>query len=111
MNMPVVRFDFCYYQSMKNLLIGTDFSEASVHAAKYGCILAKQLNAEKIILLHIYQPVAIPVELPLMPPYHDEERYKQSMQRLEALQHELDHLFDLRIPFKLKTEEMALDEN
>jgi len=96
---------------MKNLLICTDFSEASVHAAKYGCVLAKQFKAEKITLLHIYQPVAIPVELPLIPPYHDEERYKESMAKLAALQRELEYMFDLRIPVKLKTEEMAFDEN
>ena len=96
---------------MQDLLICTDFSEASFHAVKYGCILAKQLRAEKITLLHIYHPTAIPVSMPLTPPYHDEARYKESMGKLVEMQHELEFTLDLEIPIRIKTEEMALDQN
>lgn len=95
---------------MKNLLICTDFSESSLHAAKYGCTLAKQFNFQSVILLHTYQPLMIPVTMPLLPPYHDEERYSDAMGQLAELRHELKYMFDLPMPIEIKTEETALDE-
>lgn len=37
---------------MKTILILTDLSEMSLHAAKYACVLANQLNSTEVILYH-----------------------------------------------------------
>ncbi len=41
---------------MKNILIPTDFSDASYRTIAYGIALSKTLNAEKIIIYNAYQP-------------------------------------------------------
>lgn len=45
---------------MQNLLILTDFSEASSYAATYGCLLARQLNICDILLYHSTEAVISP---------------------------------------------------
>lgn len=40
---------------MKNIIIPTDFTEASYHTISYGIALAKALHTERIILYHAYQ--------------------------------------------------------
>jgi len=44
---------------MKTILLLTDFSDTATHAAHYACVLAQQLNIEKIILYHSYHTEAI----------------------------------------------------
>jgi nucleotide-binding universal stress UspA family protein len=44
---------------MKTILLLTDFSNAATHAVHYACLLARQLNTQKIILYHSYHAEAI----------------------------------------------------
>lgn len=53
------------HRNMKTIVLPTDFSATASNAADYAVHFAKQVNAERIILLHAYEiPVAID---PMMP--------------------------------------------
>jgi nucleotide-binding universal stress UspA family protein len=62
-------FNYCSrlkLQTMKTILIATDFSDAGRSAALYGTELARSFNA-KVILFSAYQPVPLPVsEVPVV---------------------------------------------
>jgi nucleotide-binding universal stress UspA family protein len=42
---------------METILVLTDFSEISLHAAEYACTLSRQLNVRHIVLYHAYQVI------------------------------------------------------
>ncbi|MGC8749850.1 universal stress protein [Hydrotalea sp.] len=52
---------------MKNILVPTDFSETAKHAAIYAMEVAKQVNAEKVILYNTYQTMVTVGADPLIP--------------------------------------------
>src|ERR1700709_113265 len=54
---------------MNNILLLTDFSEASLHAGRYAALLTHQLQSERLILYNAYQ-VVMPLPVADLPdPY------------------------------------------
>lgn len=72
---------------MNLILAPTDFSKASRSAINYAAEIAKRAKA-KLVLLHVYQPVIIPSETPVVLPL-SEEIEKESMRRLRRIRYQL----------------------
>ena len=71
---------------MKTILVPTDFSENSENAQDYAIELAKITKA-KIVLLHAYQPVVVPSEVPIIIP--TEELEENTMTELHKIGKEI----------------------
>lgn len=57
---------------MKTMIIATDFSEASLHAAKYAAMLTQQISVGRMILYHSYYDM-----ITVAPPFTDSEYYSK----------------------------------
>lgn len=67
---------------MRNILVLTDFSDSSEHAARYVAALSAQLSAFRIILYHSVQPVPVVVTEPIIPqPYNEGESLNEGTYR------------------------------
>jgi nucleotide-binding universal stress UspA family protein len=91
---------------MNTILVLTDFSDVSFHAAEYACALSRQLNSKRIVLYHAYEfimpssPSAITGQLDytiLEDTYNLENNRslrENSLQRLEEVKNSLTVLVD-----------------
>lgn len=55
---------------MKTMIVATDFSEASLHAAKYAAMLTGQIPVNRLLLYHSYYDI-----ITVSPPFTDSEYY------------------------------------
>ena len=94
---------------MKKLLVCTDFSEASLHAANYACAFASDYNFRFITLLHAYQTVMPTTGLPL-DSYSPGGHYNHAMDQLKDLEQQLKSQAVKDIVFNLRAEQMSLAE-
>lgn len=86
---------------MKNILVPTDFSAASLNAVNYSLEMALSLNTD-LHILHIYQPPAsVYAELP-MPPVEMEKNLEDLEKRMEELKTKLEKRSDGKITMKME---------
>ena len=79
---------------MKKILIASDFSQASDHAALYGMELAKTFHA-RVVLFHAYQIPSPSVEGSIIIPF--EEIRNQAQKRLNDQARIINTAFDLQL--------------
>lgn len=72
---------------MNLILAPTDFSKASRSAINYAAEIAKRAKA-KLVLLHVYQPVIIPSETPVVLPL-SEEIEREGLRKLRRIRYQL----------------------
>jgi len=82
---------------MKTILVLTDFSESSRHAAEYALYIAVDIHAKVLLYNAYYVPQAAPVETGMFQAYYgDYEVYEEeSMKRLKAQTEALKSKFNL----------------
>jgi len=95
---------------MKTLLICTDFSEAALHAARYGYMLATQYGFGYITLFHAWQAIMPTTTLPLST-YEPKEMARASIEQLKKLKEDLEKLADADIQMRIRTENLSLGES
>jgi nucleotide-binding universal stress UspA family protein len=97
---------------MKTLLICTDFSDAALHAARYGCMLATKYGFGYITLFHAWQAIVTTTTLPLHT-YEDEDKEmaKASIEQLKKLKADLEKLTGDDIQIRIRTENLSLGES
>lgn len=95
---------------MKTLLICTDFSEAALHAARYGYMLATQYGFGYITLFHAWQAIMPTTTLPLGT-YEPKEMARASIEQLKKLKEDLEKLADADIQIRIRTENLSLGES
>lgn len=74
---------------MRNILLLTDFSQASLHAARYAASLTSQVSAFRIILYHSARPAAIAAEVPFAQAYYESGADDSVYRELTELKNEL----------------------
>jgi len=94
---------------MENMLIMTDFSEAALRAAEYGCELAENLQVRRIILYHAYQTFVSGTEIPVAG--DGQQVYIESMEALATLQGRLRVRVGYDIKIELLTEDIDFPLN
>jgi len=94
---------------MKTILVLTDFSSASYHAASYACLLAKQLKISNIVLYHSYQPVIAPGETNVNTG-DSESMEKEAMQALTEQTNSLQGQLPVDITINYRTDTNLLNE-
>lgn len=94
---------------MLNLLVLTDFSKASVHAAKYACQLSHSLSVRRIILFHAYQSVS-PVSVTPMAVISKEELHREYTDQLLVLADQLEPLVEPATVIDLLAEDVLLED-
>lgn len=72
---------------MKTIMILTDFSEASLHAAEFACQIAGALQAERVLLYHAYRTIIGGTEIPVA--LDSKQIYDENMQELGLLREKL----------------------
>jgi len=100
---------------MNNILLLTDFSEASLHAGRYAALLTQQLRSERFILYHAYQ-VIMPVPVSDLPTAYDlgpsmedsEVQRRKSLQELQSLYEKLRGLAYKDTIMEYRTEDANL---
>ena len=103
---------------MNNILLLTDFSEASFHAGRYAALLTQQLRSERLVLYHAYE-VAMPIpvsEIPVSPVTYPpevviedgEDQRRKSLQQLRSLYEQLRGLANEETIMEYRVEEAAL---
>lgn len=95
---------------MKTLLICTDFSESADHAARYGCMLARQYKFGAITLFHAYQMFVPPTDMAFdsSVSYAGNEPF---MEQLKSLKEELVKLTGKDITIRTRAENLTLGES
>ncbi|HTI08303.1 MAG TPA: universal stress protein [Puia sp.] len=103
---------------MNNILLLTDFSEASLHAGQYAALLTHQLRSQRLMLYHAYEvmmpiPAAdIPVSPASYPPevsaQEGEELRRSSLRALQAVYDNLRGLAYEATIMEYRTEEANL---
>jgi nucleotide-binding universal stress UspA family protein len=103
---------------MNNILLLTDFSEASLHAGRYAALLTQQFRSERLILYHAYEVMTpIPLsDIPVSPaPYPPrisvedaEEQRRTSLLELKAFYDKLRGLAYEETTMEYRTEEANL---
>jgi nucleotide-binding universal stress UspA family protein len=94
---------------MKSLLVCTDFSEASEHAAKYACMFAVQYQLRYITLFHAYQTFIPAMGLPAKG-YDNNEAYNFSVKQLKDLQEKIELLAGNKVSIKIRADDVNLGE-
>ena len=103
---------------MNNILLLTDFSEASYQAGRYAALLTQQLHSERIVLYHAYE-VAMPIpvaEIPVSPATYPpeisiddrEDQRRRSLLLLRSLYEKLRGLANEDTIMEYRAEEAAL---
>lgn len=100
---------------MNNILLLTDFSEASVHAGRYAALLTQQLQSERLILYHAYQ-VVMPLPVSDLPDSYEsrpimediETVRKKSLQDLQSLYNKLRDIAYAETIMEYKSEDASL---
>lgn len=83
---------------MQTILIPTDFSENSENALDYAIELAK-ITIAKIFLLHVYQPIVVPSEVPIIIPTEElEENSKKELHKIGKRIHQ-EHGSNLTVEY------------
>lgn len=104
---------------MNNILLLTDFSEASRHAGRYAALLSQQLRSERLILFHAYLAImplpvseiptpALGLNDPLAFTQNIEETRRRSLLELKTLYDELRKLAYEGTTIEYRTEEASL---
>ena len=98
---------------MRTLLICTDFSDSADHAARYGCMLARQYKFGSITLFHSYQMIVPPTAMAFDSSfsYAGNEPAKDAMKRLKSLKVELVKLAGKDTTIRIRTENLTLGES
>jgi nucleotide-binding universal stress UspA family protein len=103
---------------MNNILLLTDFSEASYHAGRYAALLTQQLRSERLIIYHSYE-VNMPVqvsEIPVAPGTYPPEvamedgldQRRRSLQQLRSLYEKLRGVANEKTIMEYRAEEATL---
>lgn len=95
---------------MKSLLICTDFSKPSLHAAKYGCVLARIYGFGYITLFHAYQVIMPTAGLPVTLHTIDEVE-RAALKQLEDLEKELQPVAGPEIIINVRSQDVSLGES
>lgn len=103
---------------MNTILLLTDFSEASLHAARYAAALTRQFHASRLILFHAYQ-VIMPVPVSEIPVSADtssfaensEALYNASLEGLKSLHDKLSGLINTDTVVKYRSEDIHLADS
>jgi len=74
---------------METFLIAIDFSETSLHAARYAAQLSNQLKVDKIILYHAYDILPTTADIPASVTLSDGKMQERSIELLDDLKKEL----------------------
>lgn len=99
-----------YKAKMKALLVCTDFSEPSKHAARYSCMLAREYGFSYITLFHTYKTFIPAAAVPLVP--HTEDTvYKAALKQLRELEQELQPLAGPEILISVRADNISLADN
>src|SRR5258708_19596016 len=103
---------------MNNILLPTDFSDASFHAGRYAALLTQQLRSQRLILYHAYEVMMpIPVsEIPVTPATYPpevagedgEDQRRRSLLLLRSLYEQLRGLANEGTIIEYRAEEAAL---
>jgi nucleotide-binding universal stress UspA family protein len=100
---------------MNNILLLTDFSEASLHAGRYAALLTQQFRSERLVLYHAYQvamplPVSdIPSSYEFVPTIEDSETLRRkSLLELQSLYNTLRGLAYTDTIMEYRTEDANL---
>ena len=100
---------------MNNILLLTDFSEASLHAGRYAALLTQQLRSERLILYHAYQvimplPVSdLPDSYETRPAIEDSDAvHEKSLTDLQSLYNKLRGLAFEETIMEYRSEDASL---
>jgi len=100
---------------MNNILLLTDFSEASIHAGRYAALLTQQFRSERLILYHAYQ-VVMPLPVTDLPDSYEprpivensEAVHRKSLQDLQSLYNKLRDLAYSETIMEYRSEDASL---
>jgi nucleotide-binding universal stress UspA family protein len=93
---------------IKNILVTTDFSDASINAARYAAALSHQLRINSLVLYHSYAALEIP-STPYAPvPWQYEEQPEESLEKAKNIQKDLDALISTHTRIETYNDERAL---
>lgn len=77
-------------ESMKNILVPTDFSDTALNAAKYAIGFAEQMQIKKIVLFNAYQsPLSVDPNMPMLQLIDIENMKKLANESLEKFMQKL----------------------
>jgi len=93
---------------VKNMLVLTDFSEASSNAGKYAADLAHQLKTNNLILYHSYESVAVPATAFAPVSGRFTETHEQSLEKITNLKDELEQWVPEQTKIDIRTDERTL---
>jgi nucleotide-binding universal stress UspA family protein len=95
---------------MKSILVCTDFSGPSLHAARYACMLAKEYRISYITLFHAYQVFIPAITLPVTV-HGDDEIRKAALRQLQNIQKEVQRVAGPEVSVNVRADALSLPES
>lgn len=95
---------------MQTIIIPTDFSETSLHAARFGASLSHYLPVQRIVLYHSAAVPLTATEVPLAGNYYSERQEHDSHRQLEYLRSILQPSVAPRIFIEIVSDMLPLHE-
>lgn len=93
---------------IKNILVTTDFSDASINAAKYAAALSNQLRINNLVLYHSYAALDIP-STPYAPvPWQYDEHPEESLEKTRKIKKELENIISTHTIIEIYNDESPL---
>ncbi|PWG82192.1 universal stress protein [Pararcticibacter amylolyticus] len=74
---------------MNAILVLTDFSDSSIHAARYAATLSRDLKPLKVILYHSFLPIHSLLEIPVPSPAFEESIKEKALNQLDELKNSI----------------------
>lgn len=93
---------------MQTIIIATDFSESSAHAARYAAALSCALGVKNMILYHSYDQAPRATDVPLPEPHETTFAYEGSLAALEILEAQIKPLKVEDTTIELVADELPL---
>lgn len=93
---------------IKNILVTTDFSKASINAAEYAAALSHQLRIGNLVLYHSYAALDIPSTSYAAMPWQYDEQPEESLEKTKNLQKDLEALISTHTRIEVYNDERAL---
>lgn len=93
---------------IKNILVTTDFSKASINAAEYAAALSHQLRIDNLVLYHSYAALDIPTTSYAAMPWQYDEQPEVCLEKTKNLQKDLEALISTHTRIEVYNDERAL---